>query len=238
MKTPFIWLGSKRAKKRGVGPLGFRLDEAAKAGLPVANGAILQHEFYQLLLDEGLIQWQNGRFHADNPLEIHDALYTAVRFPQLTTPVTVRPAFESLQKPPTVLQNIQFTDASQLTNALCIMWNDGGPPTSDMRRDVLVQETVSSQFHGIAISKPTESFDQVDYAHVNADTTQTTLNFDQRLQIPRLRRWQAPEKSLPAFAQRLQNLLRGMRRTFGDESWQIEWIDNGRICQLNQIDEI
>jgi hypothetical protein len=30
-------------------------------------------------------------------------------------------------------------------------------------------------------------------------------------------------------------LLRGARRTFGDDDWMIEWIDDGRICWLIQI---
>jgi hypothetical protein len=36
--------------------------------------------------------------------------------------------------------------------------------------------------------------------------------------------------------QRLQQLLRGVRRTFGQGNWQIDWLDDGRICWLIQID--
>ncbi len=236
MKTPFIWLGSKRAEKRGVGPIGSRLDYAARMGLPVANGAILLHEFFQLLMDEGLICWENGRFHADNPLEIYDALYTAVRFPKINKPVTVRPAFNSQKHQPTKHQRVQFTDPSQLTGTLCNIWQTAGPPSSNIRRDVIIQETITPEYLGTAVSKPTEKTDLVHYMHAgeikNGPFAQTNLT----LQLDRLNRWKAADKNLPAFAQRLQKLLRGVRRTFGDTSWQIEWVDNGRVCWLTKIE--
>ena len=219
-KTPFIWLGSKRAEKRGVAPIGARLDYAAKMGLPVADGAILLHEFFELLLDSELIHWQNGRFHADDPQEIHDALYTAVRFPKITKPVIVYPAFPTNESSANAA--VEFTNAVQLTNSLFTVWQAAGPPTSDLRRDVLVQEKINFDVQGSIVSKPNEPHDQV-FLDV------------QTLNISRLNRWEPSDKTLPDFAQRLQKLMRGLRRTFGDESWEVAWGDNGRICYLTQL---
>ncbi|KAA3658623.1 MAG: hypothetical protein DWQ04_24520 [Chloroflexi bacterium] len=236
MKTPFIWLGSKRAEKRGVGPIGSRLDYAAKMGLPVANGAILLHEFYQLLLDEKLIHWQNGRFHVDDPQEIHDALYTAVRFPKINKPVTVRPVFNIQINQPTNYECIKFTNASQLTDTLCTVWQVAGAPSTNIRRDIIIQETITPEYLGIAISKSTEQIDQTIYAQPDETKIISPTDADRSLQMSRLKRWESANNNLPTFAQRLQKLLRGVRRTFGDESWQIEWADNGRICWLTKIE--
>lgn len=237
MKTPFIWLGSKRAKKRGVASIGSQLDYAARSGLPVANGAILLHEFYQLLLDEELIHWQNGRFHVDDPLEIHDALYQAVRFPKINKPVTVRPAFNAPQIHPVGLKPVQFTEASQLSHILCEIWQAAGAPTTDIRRDILIQEKQQCQIYGTALSKQTQEVDQIFYNSINDVHTHLATDFEKSLPIERLSRWQSPAKNLPQFAQRLQKLLRGIRRTFGDASWRIMWEDNGRICWLNTIEK-
>ena len=221
MKTPFVWLGSKRAEKRGVAPIGARLDYAAKMGLPVADGAILLHEFYELLLEAELIHWQNGLFHANNPLEIHDALYTAVRFPTIAKPVVLHPSFTSQQD--VEISLMQLTNAEQLTSGLCTIWQAAGPPTNDIRRDILIQEKLNFEVHGIVTSNPDKQFDQLCY-----DT--------QKIDITKLGRWESADKSLPKFAQRLQQLMRGIRRTFRDEAWEVAWGDNGRICYLTKID--
>ncbi|MCA9929965.1 MAG: hypothetical protein KC419_15885 [Anaerolineales bacterium] len=228
MKTPFVWIGSKRAEKRGVGAPGAQLDYAARMGLPVAAGAILLHEFYQLLVDEGLIHWQNGRFHAHNAHEIYDALYTAVRFPHLDKPAVIRPTFTPAAAAVLQLQtNIDMQNPQQLTDALCAVWSVGAAPTTQIRRDVLIQEMLDAHWSGTLAARPEPAPDQVHYTATN--------NGEQTLALPRLRRWQAANAHLPPFAQRLQMLMRGVRRTFGDDVQEIGWVDNGRVCWLDYI---
>lgn len=236
MKTPFVWLGSKRAQKRGVGPKGASLDIAARAGLPVAKGAILLHEFYRLLLDETLIHWQNGRLFANNPQEVYDALYTAVRFPRINKPVTVRPAFWPPLENATKINNIQFTHPTQLTDTLCTIWAEGDRNNPNLRRDVLIQEAMAVQCCGIACADSSNQDDLVRYAWVNGDTAvYAPHHLAEAMQIPHLQRWQASRPDLPPFAQRLQKLLRGIRRTFGEQTRQINWIDDGHICWIDEI---
>jgi pyruvate,water dikinase len=57
----------------------------------------------------------------------------------------------------------------------------------------------------------------------------------QSLVLPPLGTWQRPSPHLPAYAQRLQQLLRGLRRTFGQGDWGVAWADDGRICWMLQV---
>ena len=41
-------------------------------------------------------------------------------------------------------------------------------------------------------------------------------------------------KDLP-FYNRLQSLLKNIRRIFGEKEWDVEWADDGNICWLLQI---
>ena len=216
MKTPFIWLGSGRAKKWDVAPKGRHLDEAAKAGLPVPPGAILLDELFQLLLNEGVVVLDNGRVTAPDPDWVWETVYQSVRFPPLEKPVAVRTASAAATAPQL---DVNFTDSAQLSHALCVLWSH----LTD-RRDVLVMEMRSASVAGTAVTSPTNEH----------DTIHTPNN--PPLSLPQLNRWQRPAADLPSHLQRLQQLLRGVRRTFGQGEWQIDWLDDGRICWLIQID--
>ncbi len=132
MKTPFIWLGSGRAKKWDVAAKGRHLDEAAKAGLPVPPGAILLDELFQLLLDEGVVVMDNGRITAPAPNWLHETLYQSVRFPHLDKLAAVRSTHTAAARPQL---NVDFTDPAQLSHSLCELWSQ-----LTGRRDVLVME--------------------------------------------------------------------------------------------------
>lgn len=56
--------------------------------------------------------------------------------------------------------------------------------------------------------------------------------------LPKLRSWEAVTAAPgPAFVRRLQELLRDMRREFGegDLGWDGEWADDGERCWLLQV---
>lgn len=217
MKTPFIWLGSGRAKKWAVSEKGRWLDQAAKSGLPVPAGAILLDEFYQLLLAEGVIGLENGRVHATNPAWLHETLYESVRFPRLDNPVAVRTATATVTSPQL---DVNFNEPGQLVHALCAVWS----PFTTQRRDVLVMEMINDSAAGTAVTGANSDYDTL---HDN-DVPEPII-------LPQLGRWKRPAASLPPHQQRLQMLLRGVRRTFGQGQWWIDWVDDGRICWLLQI---
>jgi hypothetical protein len=219
MKTPFIWLGSGRTKKRDVATKGLLLDLAAKRGLPVPSGAILLAEFCQLLLAEGVVVNENGRFSTTDPQWLHETLYQGVRFPHFNNLVAVRTAAAAGVEPQL---GVTFDDANQLSSSLCEIWSQ----MADQQRDILVMEMVDCRESGTAVTRP--------------DSAQDTIRFHDQppVSLTQLRPWQRPDSAEPAHLQRLQMLLRGVRRSLGKKAWQIDWMDDGRICWLLQIQQV
>ncbi|MFZ1397836.1 MAG: hypothetical protein WAS33_13100 [Candidatus Promineifilaceae bacterium] len=215
MRYFFAWLGSKRAAKRDVAEPGCWLDRAANANLPVPAGGIVLHNFYELALAEGVIAEEDGLVTAVSPPELHHLLFNLARFPQLEGPLVIRPLHPNSFGP--TLPPIQLDNPTQLSNSLCEGWS-----AQNGRRDLLLISLPENGVWGTAVSLPDATSDHL----IQADSTTP---------LPRLTRWQRPDASLPPHAQRLQMLLRGLRRTFGDEGWEIEWVDNGRICWLWEL---
>lgn len=218
---PFVWLGSKRAQKNRVPEKGWRLDRATQAGLPVPNGGILLDDFFWLGVQEQVVQWQDGRAHIPHPQALSDLLYTTVRFPRLEKPCAVRALFGPAVTavPPSL--DIDVTDAAALTAALNRLWA-AIPAPVESRHDILIQEMVAVEISGTAVSSP------------QAPTN--TINHDGQTQLLPALGWRdKPDSALPPAYQRLQRLLRGLRRTWRKEAWQISWADDGRVCWLLQV---
>ncbi len=223
MRYYFAWLGSKRAAKRDVAEPGCLLDRAANANLPVPAGGILLHDFYELALDQGVVQENDGAITACpepaegavSPQALHDLLYNLARFPRLEGEMVLRPLHNN-QFGPTQAP-IQPDDPAALTNSLCECWQ-----SQNGRHDVLLITRPQTELAGTAVSP------------ANADADQIILP-EGKLSLAQLSRWQRPDSTLPPHAQRLQMLLRGVRRTFGGAGWEIEWLDDGRICWLWEL---
>ncbi len=215
MRYFFAWLGSKRAAKREVAEPGCLLDRAANANLPVPAGGIVLHNFYELAREEGIIAENEGQVTAVSPHALHDLLFNLARFPKLDGEMVVRPLHPTSFGP--TLPPIQMNNAAQLTKSLCEGWS-----AQNGRRDLLLITLPKSEVAGTAVTHP------------NATADQITLP-DGQMALLQLDRWQRPDDSLPPHAQRLQMLLRGLRRTFGDSGWEIWWVDDGRICWLWEI---
>jgi len=211
----FAWLGSKRAAKRDVAEPGCLLDRAANANLPVPAGGIVLHNFYELALEEGVIAEKDGLVTAVSPPALHDLLFNLARFPLLNDEMVIRPLLPTRFAPTS--PPIRLDDVVQLTDSLCERWS-----VQNGRRDLLLITLPKSEVAGTAVTHP------------NTATDKLTLPEGQ-LELPQLGRWQRPDDSLPPHAQRLQMLLRGLRRTFGDSGWEIAWVDDGRICWLWEL---
>ena len=97
------------------------------------------------------------------------------------------------------------------------------------RRDVLVMAMVAAGQAGVAFSEP-ETYD--DRVNATAGTAERLVGGEEEgdaILIPRL------EPATEGWQRRLQALLRGVRRTFGDQGWDVEWADDGTTCWLVQI---
>ena len=219
----FVWLGSKRAKKRGVGETGTLLDLAARFRLPVPSGGILLDDFYRLAVEDGLFVAANGRVTCPDPPLLHEALYEAVRFPKLDKPVAVRPLFAVADGRFSPQHNIQFTIPPQLSHSLCEVYS--AAEVESERRDVLVMEMVKAVAAGTAVTNTSQSAD-------------TITHHGQHLTLPQLGIIQSASPDVPPFAQRLQKLLRGLRRTFGKGEWMINWADDGEICWILKLQQM
>ncbi len=213
----FAWLGSKRAKKNGVAEKGWRLDMAARAGLPVPEGGILLDNFYWLAVQEEVVQMVDGRPHIPSPPALYNLLYTAVRFPQLDKPCIIRPLFGTAVPPQ---HQINMSDPATLAAAFDALWQ--AAPDEESRHDLLVQEMVDIQVEGTAVTATHHPTDAITFG-------------DQSLTLPQLTGWRRPNLALPDHLRRLQQLLRGVRRTFGAGEWRVQWMDDGRVCWLLEV---
>lgn len=224
----FIWLGSGRARRRRVHPKGQFLDRAAQAGLPVPTGAILLDELYRVFLDKDLAHSDNGRITISDPELMHNTLFYSVRLPSFERPAAIRTAFASGGQPTPPRLNVNMNDAGAVASALSALWTAAAQAGGETRADVLVMDMVTAEHGGAAISRQ----------DAPADETLLTGGTGYKaspLVLPRLGRWTIATGELSPYARRLQMLLRGVRRTFGQGDWQIDWLDDGRICYLIQV---
>jgi hypothetical protein len=197
---------------------GCLLDRDANPRLPVPEGGNLLHNFLELALDEGIVHKNNGVISAVSSQALHDLLFNLARFPRLEDKMVLRPLHNN-QFGPTQAA-IQPNDPAALANSLCESWQG-----QNGRHDVLLITRPQTELAGTAVSP------------ANADADQIILP-EGKMDLAQLGRWQRPDSSLPPHAQRLQMLLRGLRRTFGDSGWEIEWLDDGRICWLWEMKPI
>ena len=232
-KTPFVWLGANRARKWPVGEKALLLDKAASAGLPVPGGAILLDELFHLFLDAGVMvvagtatSASSGQAVTDVDAEwLFESLYDGIHFPRFDQPMVVRAAFSATgyeQRPVASAAkfDVDMGDPDELARALCSVWSVSPDPEIAFRRDVLVMEMVQGEVGGTAVIDSETTTDQI--------ATQ-----DDTYELPQLTGFFArTDSSLPPHAQRLQKLLRGVRRTFGEGSWQVDWLDDGEICWI------
>ncbi|PID84649.1 MAG: hypothetical protein CSB13_12125 [Chloroflexi bacterium] len=227
-KTPFIWLGANRARKWPVGQKALLLDQAASAGLPVPNGAILLDELFQLFLQEGVIAMQETAVTHAHPQWLFESLYDGIRFPRVNKPTMLRGAFSAPAQDhksvhtPAVL-DVDMHDPHELARAFSRIWSVSPPPNLDFRRDVIVMEMVQGEIRGSVV---TNAEDETDHLSIQ----------DEVSELPRLASFFGRTDSrLPPYAQRLQKLLRGIRRTFGKGAWQVDWVDDGEICWVTKV---
>ncbi len=217
----FVWLGAKRAQKRGVDEKGILLDLAMRAGLPVPAGGILLDDFYRLAVGDELLVVENGRFHIPDPQLLHDVVYEEVRFPRIDKAVTVRAV--SAKAAPQF--DVDFNDVAQLAETLATMYTALIEQPEAVRRDLMVMESVQIVRQGTAVLPAKSDDDEIHYK-------------DETLVLSRLRGWQSPDKALPDAVKRVQKLARGVRRSLFDEGWQFDWADDGRDCWLLRLSGI
>lgn len=228
--TPFIWLGAGRAKKRDVARRGRQLDEVARAGLPVPEGAILLDELFRIFLHEGIVELVREKVFIPDPIWLLEVLYRDVRFPQLqaTADLSLIPAdaFKGLLPSEAVAHGVDLQDADQLAAALSKVWSFSADE-EEFRRDVAIVTCVQGAIAGRVRSLPERAEDIVEIL---------TPAGEGAIKLPRLSRWNRPSPELAPYARRLQMLLRGLRRTLSDEkTLDFSWLDDGQVCWITRF---
>jgi hypothetical protein len=235
-KTPFVWLGANRARKWPVGEKALLLDKAASAGLPVPNGAILLDEMFQLFVEEGVVAMQGSAVTDFDADWLYESLYDGIRFPRFDKPAILRAAFSAHEQPvaSAAKAHVDMNDPDELARALCSVWSVSPSSEIAFRRDVLVMEIVEGAMGGTAVTTKLSAGVTIKDSATDQIITQTDS-----LEIPKLTGFfPRTDNSLPPYAQRLQKLLRGIRRTFGQGTWQIDWLDDGEICWVMKVKKL
>lgn len=251
-KKERLWLplGYGSAAKYGIGPKAALLDVARRYGLPVPTGIILVDEAWRRALGVGLV-----RRHDDGSLSLTDGsrLVFAIGFPnfewELPGPFAVRSAFsaedgatQSLAGYFTSRLNVDGREPAQMAEALRAVWESAeryAAEFGELRRDVLIMRMVDAKHSGVAFTEHAYADDLVNFTEGLADKLVSGAVAGESLSLPKLRAGEKPHADLPDWAQRLQILLREVRRVFSHRrsgrDWDIEWADDGEQCWLVQI---
>lgn len=250
---PYLQLGLGLAAHYGVGPKAALLDVAVRYGLPVPAGIILLHEAYEDALSEGLVEAETR----DGLVHIHcsrpDRLIGKLNLPnfewEFPGPFAVRPAFSAEDSEEgnlagyfTSRLNVDAPD--QLVAALCAVWESAdslGDEAGKIRRDVLIMKMVKAQNAGVAFTEHAFEDDLIHFTESAAGKRTSGQIEGDSLLLPKLRAGEARigPSDLPAWAGRLQHLLRDVRARYSHRktprNWEVEWADDGEKCYLIQI---
>lgn len=215
--TATIVLGTGRASGAGVGPKAALLDRAMNAGLPVPKGFIILDG---RSLDAAALDGVTG------PLAVRSA-FSAEDGDRLS----MAGRFDSLLGVKADVAAV--SDASTLVRASASVLAAEEAKTTKL--DVLVMEQVAAITSGVAFTEQQFEDDLVNVTSGLADRLVSGAEAGERRVLAKLRRWERPAETEPAWARRLSRLLARVRREFGDSDWDIEWADDGRVCWLVQI---
>lgn len=226
-KLMFAWLGSGRTRRRNVAPATQSLDAAARAGLPVAPGAVLLDEFFRLAADHHLLSLTGEQVVVTEPEALWATIFESAHLPRFDRPVEVRPATASGDA--WGCAAVDSADAQTFAQALAAAWSAASGEAA--RRDVVLLETVDPTLAGTAVSNAAATEDQV-------WTASAAPTLGEPRPLPRLSRWQLPDDTRPDHEQRLQMLLRGVRHSLGRGDWLIAWADDGQVCWLRGVSRL
>ncbi len=211
-------------------PKAARLDAAARAGLAVPAGVVIPDEARALVGEDpgALAPW-----------------LSAPEVAGLGT-VAVRSAFGAEDGTEgsragryATRLGVAAADHEALADAVGAVWRSGAhageaaaPPD---RRDVLVMAQVPARRAGVAATETEHVDDRVESVAGLADGLLAGTETGERRDLAKLHRGERADAGLPAWAARLQRLLRAVRAELGEADWEVEWADDGATCWLLQV---
>lgn len=237
-KLMFAWLGSGRTRRRPVAASARNLDLAARSGLPVPPGAVLLDEFFQIVRANDLVAATGSRLYVTDPQALWATLFASVRLPRFDRAIAVRVAHDmdsSTLARCGLEPEIDAEDPQQLARALAEAWSQAGHGESLKRRDVLLLETVAFETCGTATSAASGARDMIEIWSQPGTANGSEEPLRETYELARLDGLRRPDEQLAPYAQRLQMLLRGVRRSLGRGNWVVSWVDDGHICWLTDV---
>ncbi len=110
-----------------------------------------------------------------------------------------------------------------------------GEAVPSARRDVLVMEMVAAERAGVLFTEQQFEDDLVNVVSGLAESLVSGTEAGDELRLAKLRWKERPASDLPPWQRRLAELMRDVRKEFGEGEWDIEWADDGQVCWLVQI---
>lgn len=244
MKSGQYWyrLNYSAAAHLEMGPKAEMLCRAATKGLPVPPGLVVRHEGWAER-GQSISGARDSRWLAN----ARAALFS-LGFPSVGERVAVRSAFSAEDGADrsmaghfgTVL-HVEAMDTKAMAEALREVWLSAEPlAESDQpvaRRDVLVMQMIAPEVSGVAFTERNFEDDLVNYTTGTAEDLVGGRESGHIVTLPKMRAWEIPDtrhRSEP-WQRRLAEVLKGVRRVFGDGDWDVEWADDGQRCWLLQI---
>jgi phosphohistidine swiveling domain-containing protein len=234
-------LGSGEAAAWGCGTKAALLDRASREGLPVPSGVIVPHEALSEALGRGLARIVGHSGPRSLAIPAPATLVGFLGLDTLSGRLAVRSAFSAEDRDKESLAGLfasgLFVDArapAAVAAALAGVWASAFRQPGRFRRDVIVQAMVDAGQAGIAFTEREFEDDLVNATEGTAERLVAGQVTGESFLLPKLRRGERPTEADGTRA-RLQALLRGVRRVFGEGDWDVEWADDGRETWLVQV---
>lgn len=226
---------------RGVADKGVRLAQASRAGIAVPKSMVILEEGFTAVRALDLLATQQERVIPRDEGLFIDALGLFNTLSGLAPRIAVRTLTATERPYPLAVQGVNATslhidrrDPSGLSRAICAIWSAVQHLEGRKRADILLMSMVEPQFAGIALVARGFEDDWINYVAGSGDGLARGLVTGMAMSLPRIYAGEEATASLP-FSQRLQRLLRQIRRVFGDQQWEVEWADDGEQCWLIEI---
>ena len=212
----YIWLGSRRARRKKANAAAVHLDLARNARLPVPAGIVLLDEAWHYARRQDWLTVNGSHVQFKAP-DFARELIMAASFDR---PVRLTPT-RLPRQPDLSPYHHAVAEPDDFATAVAAAWSQmlSFEREAGDRLDLLVTETVAATRRGTAASA----------AGYAADLTWPAPDFAAR-SLPQLE--QSNTLHAEPVYRRLQQLLRGIRRSLGDKNWLLEWGDDGEICWL------
>jgi rifampicin phosphotransferase len=223
VRNPYLVIGGADSAAGDTAPKAALLHRAILAGVAVPDAIVIPDDRYLAWCSEGF----------PLPDELRGAS------------LAVRSAFADEDLPHasgagafvSVLR-VDGSEVSEVAGAVARVRASGRERTA--RRDVIIMRMVNAEHAGVAFTEREHEDDLVNAVNGTAEELLAGRVQGHSTELPRRRRGETTDASLPPWAQRLQGVLQLVRdlarvNRWGSGDWDVEWADDGTVCWVVQL---